>query len=86
MRVLGDPGKGLLPAGIGGTGSATEAQVAEMEAILRKGLAEGAVAVGMGSAYTPGAPMAELARMFRVAAEGGASDPHPPSGRPSRSE
>ena len=73
MRVLGDPGKGLLPAGIGGTGSATEAQVAEMEAILRKGLAEGAVAVGMGSAYTPGAPMAELARMFRVAADGGAS-------------
>ena len=73
MRVLGDPGKGLLPAGIGGTGSATEAQVAEMEAILRKGLAEGAVAVGMGSAYTPGAPMAELARMFRVASEGGAS-------------
>jgi dihydroorotase len=44
-----------------------------MEAILRKGLAEGAVAVGMGSAYTPGAPMAELARMFRVAAAGGAS-------------
>ena len=73
MRVLGDPGTGLLPAGIGGTGSATEAQVAEMEAILRKGLAEGAVAVGMGSAYTPGAPMAELARMFSVAAEGGAS-------------
>jgi N-acyl-D-aspartate/D-glutamate deacylase len=73
MRVLGDPGKGLLPAGIGGTGSATDAQVAEMEAILRKGLAEGAVAVGMGSAYTPGAPMAELGRMFRVAAEGGAS-------------
>lgn len=73
MRVLGDPGKGLLPAGIGGTGSATDAQVAEMEAILRQGLAEGAVAVGMGSAYTPGAPMAELARMFRVAGEGGAS-------------
>jgi N-acyl-D-aspartate/D-glutamate deacylase len=73
MKVLGDPGKGLLPAGIGGTGSATEAQVAEMEAILRKGLADGAVAVGMGSAYTPGAPMAELARMFRVAAGSGAS-------------
>jgi dihydroorotase len=44
-----------------------------MEAILRKGLADGAVAVGFGSAYTPGATMAELERMFRVAAEGGAS-------------
>ncbi len=73
MRALGDPGRGLLPAGIGGTGSATDAQVAEMEATLRKGLAEGAVAVGMGSAYTPGAPMAELARMMRVAAQGQAS-------------
>ncbi len=73
MKVLGDPGTGLLPAGIGGTGTATDAQVAEMEAILRTGLAQGAVAVGMGSAYTPGAPMAELARMFRVAAEEGAS-------------
>ena len=73
MKVLGDPGKGLLPAGIGGTGSATEAQVKEMEAILRQGLAQGAVAVGLGTAYTPGAPMAEIERMFRVAAEGGAS-------------
>ncbi|MGE0816005.1 MAG: amidohydrolase family protein [Vicinamibacterales bacterium] len=73
MKVLGDPGTGLLPAGIGGSGSATDAQLAEMEAILRKGLAEGAVAVGFGSAYTPGAPMSEFERMFRVAAEGGAS-------------
>ena len=47
--------------------------MAEMEAILREGLAEGAVAVGFGSAYTPGASMAEIERMFRVAADGGAS-------------
>jgi N-acyl-D-aspartate/D-glutamate deacylase len=73
MKVLGDPGKGLLPAGIGGSGTATDAQVAVMEAILREGLAQGAVAVGLGSAYTPGAPMSEIERMFRVAAEGGAS-------------
>lgn len=73
MKVLGDPGTGLLPAGIGGSGSASDAQMAEMEAILRKGLADGAVAVGLGSAYTPGATMAEIERMFRVAAEGGAS-------------
>jgi N-acyl-D-aspartate/D-glutamate deacylase len=73
MKVLGDPGRGLLPAGIGGTGSANEAQMAEMEAILRKGLAEGAVAMGFGSAYTPGAPMSEIERMFRVSAEGGSS-------------
>jgi N-acyl-D-aspartate/D-glutamate deacylase len=73
MKVLGDPGKGLLPAGIGGSGAATEAHLAAMEAILREGLAQGAVAVGFGSAYTPGAPISEIERMFRIAAEGGAS-------------
>jgi N-acyl-D-aspartate/D-glutamate deacylase len=73
MQVLGDPGKGLLPAGIGGSGPATDAQMAEMEAILRKGLAQGALAMGFGSAYTPGAPMSEIERMFRVAAAGGVS-------------
>jgi dihydroorotase len=71
MKVLGDPGTGLLPAGIGGSGSATDAQLAEMEVILRKGIADGAVAMGFGSAYTPGATMAEIERMFKVAAEGG---------------
>ena len=73
MQVLHDPGTGLLPAGVGGSGIASDAQQAEMEAILRRGLAEGAVAVGFGSAYTPGASMAEIERMFRVAAGGGAS-------------
>jgi N-acyl-D-aspartate/D-glutamate deacylase len=73
MKVLGDPGTGLLPAGIGGSGAASEAQLAAIEALLREGLAQGAVAVGFGSAYTPGAAMSEFERMFRVAAEGGAS-------------
>ncbi len=73
MKVLNDPGTGLLPAGVGGSGAATESQIAEMEAILRKGLDEGAVAVGFGSAYTPGATMAEIQRMFSVAAAGNAS-------------
>ncbi|HET7293009.1 MAG TPA: amidohydrolase family protein [Vicinamibacteria bacterium] len=73
MQVLGDPGKGQFPAGVGGSGPADEAQVAAMEAILREGLARGAVAVGLGSAYTPGAPIAEIERMFRVAAASGAS-------------
>jgi N-acyl-D-aspartate/D-glutamate deacylase len=73
MKVLGDPGTGLLPAGVGGSGTATDAQMAAIEAMLRQGLAQGAVAMGFGSAYTPGAPMSEIERMFRVAAEGGAS-------------
>src|ERR1044071_601772 len=73
MKVLADPSTNILPAGVGGTGKATEAQIAEMESLLRKGLAEGAVAVGLGSAYTPGATMDEIQRMFKVAAEGSAS-------------
>ena len=73
MKVLGDPGKGLLPAGIGGSGTANEAQMQAMEAILREGIAQGAVAMGFGSAYTPGAPISEIERMFRIAAEGGLS-------------
>ncbi len=73
MKVLRDPGTGLLPKGIGGSGTASDAQIAEMETIVRKGLGEGAVAVGLGSAYTPGATMPEIERMFRVAAESGAS-------------
>lgn len=73
MKVLGDPGKGILPAGVGGSGSASDAQMTEMEGILRAGLAQGAVAMGFGSAYTPGAPMSEIERMFKVAAAGGVS-------------
>ena len=73
MRVLGDPGTGLTPSGIGGSGAATEAQIVEMENRMRKGLDEGALAAGFGSAYTPGATMQEIERLFRVAAEGNAS-------------
>jgi N-acyl-D-aspartate/D-glutamate deacylase len=73
MKVLGDPSTALLPSGIGGSGSASEAQLVQIEAQLRKGLADGAVAMGFGSAYTPGATMAEIERMFRVAAENGAT-------------
>ncbi len=73
MKVLEDPGKGLLPAGIGGSGAANDAQMTAMELILREGLAQGAVAMGFGSAYTPGAPMSEIERMFQVAAAGDVS-------------
>ena len=73
MKVFHDPSTNLLPAGAGGSAHATEAQIAEMEGILRKGLAEGAVAVGAGSAYTPGASMDEIQRMFKIAAENNAS-------------
>lgn len=73
MDLLDDPGEGLVPAGIGGSGSITPEQLDEMERRIRHGLDQGAVAVGFGSAYTPGAEMSEIERMFGVAAEYGAS-------------
>jgi N-acyl-D-aspartate/D-glutamate deacylase len=73
MELLGDPGEGILPAGIGGSGRITAEQLDEMERRIREGLDQGAVAVGFGSAYTPGAAMSEIERMFGVAAEYGTS-------------
>ena len=50
---------------------ATEEQFAETERLIREGLAQGAIGVGLGSEYTPGASMAEIERMFAVAADAG---------------
>ncbi len=73
MDILDDPGDGIVPAGVGGFGTLTPEQEDEMERRIRQGLDQGAVAVGFGSAYTPGAPMSEIQRMFAVAGEYGAS-------------
>ena len=72
MAVMDDPGE-LFPSGLGGHGTASDAQVAEMARRIEEGLAQGAVAVGFGTAYTPAATMAEIETMFRVAAEHDAS-------------
>ena len=71
MHVLGDPGD-FLPMGVGGSGTSTQDDLDEMEGQIREGLDQGALAVGFGSAYTPGADMAEIERMFAVAGEYGA--------------
>lgn len=44
-------------------------QVTETERLIREGLGQGAIGVGFGSAYTPGATMDEIERMFNVAAD-----------------
>jgi N-acyl-D-aspartate/D-glutamate deacylase len=72
MAVMDDPGD-FLPSGPGGHGTASDAQVAEMARRIEEGLAQGAVAVGFGTAYTPAATMAEIETMFRVAAAHDAS-------------
>ena len=69
MDVFDDPGTGLTPAGVGGSATASPEQLDEIEARIRRGLDRGALAVGFGTAYTPGAEMTEVERMFGVAAE-----------------
>ena len=71
MDILEDPSEGILPSGIGGSGGLATEQLDEMERRIREGIDQGAVAVGFGSAYTPGADMAEIEHMFGVAGEMG---------------
>lgn len=70
MEVLGDKGF-LLPTGPG-RGPATPAQVNQIALQVARGLAEGAVAVGIGTAYTPGAGVEEIGAIVSVAARHGA--------------
>jgi len=67
----GQPTPGaIVPA----TGPATETpasaeQLARLAALVRKGLDDGGLGIGMGIAYTPGATRSEIIETFRLAAE-----------------
>jgi dihydroorotase len=65
MQVLGDQGF-LLPTGPA-RGPATPPQIAEIAAIVQRGLEEGGVALGIGIPYTPGASPDEIAAVLGVA-------------------
>jgi len=68
MKVMHDPSD-FLPSGDAAHKKASAEQVAEMEKELEKGLDRGALAVGMGIAYTEAASHDEIMRMFQVAAK-----------------
>jgi N-acyl-D-aspartate/D-glutamate deacylase len=72
MIVMHDPGD-LLPAGDAAKRSATAAELEQIDAGIEKGLRRGAVAVGLGPAYTPAATNLEVLNVFKVAARHGAS-------------
>lgn len=62
--------------GLAGESLATELSPDQLRILgqrVERGLAEGALAVGFGLAYTPGATRPELVEMFRIAARYGAS-------------
>jgi dihydroorotase len=51
--------------------AATDVEIEQIAALLRQALDEGALGLGFGIAYTPGATRSEIFRMFAVAAERG---------------
>jgi N-acyl-D-aspartate/D-glutamate deacylase len=74
MAVMGDPPVFLPPATAkAATEAGTEAQIEEVKRRLRAGLAQGAVAVGMGIQYTGAASRFEVVEVFREAARARAS-------------
>jgi N-acyl-D-aspartate/D-glutamate deacylase len=68
MAVMHDPG-GLLPSGDAAHRVATNAEMRAISAQLEKGLQRGALAVGLGPAYTEAATNLEILSVFRVAAK-----------------
>jgi N-acyl-D-aspartate/D-glutamate deacylase len=71
MAVLKDPGA-FLPSGPAANQEATALQLVEIKAGLSRGLARGAVGVGLGVAYTPQAARTEILEVFEVASTVGA--------------
>jgi N-acyl-D-aspartate/D-glutamate deacylase len=70
MAAMGDrpsflPGANSVTA----TNPASDAQIADLRRLVERGLERGAVAVGFGIQYTPGATQWEILEMFRAAAK-----------------
>ncbi len=70
MATMGDrpsflPGANSMTA----TNPASDKQLAELRRLIERGLERGAVAVGFGIQYTPGATQWEILEMFRAAAK-----------------
>jgi N-acyl-D-aspartate/D-glutamate deacylase len=72
MAVMHDSGE-FLPIGNAVYRPATSEELQQIEATIEKGLKRGAVAVGLGTAYTPGASNLEVLKVFEIAARHGAS-------------
>jgi N-acyl-D-aspartate/D-glutamate deacylase len=68
MAVMHDPGQ-LLPSGDAAHREATAEETAQILSLVEKGLRRGALAVGVGPAYTEAATNWEITEVFRVAAK-----------------
>jgi N-acyl-D-aspartate/D-glutamate deacylase len=68
MKVMHDPGS-FLPRGDAAHREATSEELLDIERRIESGLQRGALALGMGIAYTPAATRWEIVEMFRLAAK-----------------
>jgi N-acyl-D-aspartate/D-glutamate deacylase len=68
MKVMHDPGS-FLPRGDAAHHEATSEELLDIERRIDTGLQRGALALGMGLAYTPAATRWEIVEMFRLAAK-----------------
>lgn len=68
MSVMKDSGE-FLPRDRAVSTRAASDDLARMQSLIRQGLREGALGVGMGIAYVPAASRAEILELFQIAAE-----------------
>ena len=68
MAVMHDTG-GLLPRGAAATRTATSEERQQTLDLVRRGLDEGALGIGMGIAYTPKATREEILELFELAGQ-----------------
>jgi N-acyl-D-aspartate/D-glutamate deacylase len=71
MAAMNDPGD-FLPSGPAAQREASDAELEQVKAGIRRGLERGAVGVGFGIAYTPQATRVEILEMFVEAGRAGA--------------
>ena len=68
MAVFGDSGR-LLPRDVAASSAGTPEQRGKIYELIRQGLDDGALGVGMGIAYVPKASREEILDVFRIAAQ-----------------
>ena len=66
-QVMHDPSPSLVPSADGAYKSASEEEITAMRRRIEMGLARGALGLGFGIQYTPGASVWEILEMFRAA-------------------
>ncbi len=72
MAVLDDGGCGLVPIGAAAHRRAADEEINQITRLIERGLERGALGVGFGLQYTPGASRSEVMDAFEMAARFGA--------------